>query len=284
MKKLLSLFMLLILTFSFIACTQTKNDDVKIEKIKNLYKVTIKGKNYTELVELGAYKSQKDNSNIINVWVYGKNNGESYTPILVVETQNSLLATALVECATYYPLVYIGDVNGDNDEEIIVNNVRTAMGIGEYKLQIFETKNELTSIYDFPRTDYVYYGPNANIPYDELNFGFTGELLDNFNLCIQHSGLNYKKTITLAEEKIDTSFYDEEGIVLNKNVNVIKFNTFYNIEVKDIDNDGVCEIIGDQNVSYGTIKSIGTATIILKYQQDASFKPIQVEFSEEWQR
>ena len=279
MKKALSLFMVFILACSLIACTDNEKANVKIEKRNDLYEITINNTTYAELAELGTYKSKKADSNIKNVWVYGKNSGEPYNPVLVVETKDSLLATTLVECATYYPSVYIGDVNGDADEEIIVNNVRTAMGIGEYKLQVFQAKDELVSIYAFPKTDYIYNGPDADIPYDELNFGFTGELLDNYQLLIKFPSLNYQRTITLESNKTDSSFFDENGTVKNKNENVLKFSTFSNVEVADVDNDGVCEIIGSQNVSYGVIKSIGSVNVVLKYQQtEKTFKPVQVEF------
>ena len=245
------------------------------------FTIKIGDKTYSDLVKLASFKSEKPDSNIVNACVYGKTD-EVYEPILVVETKDNLLAKVLIKCATYYPIVYFGDINGDEKEEVIVNNVRTAMGIGVYKLQVFEIRNELISLYDFPKSDYIYYGPNPYIPYEELNFGFSGELLDGYKMSIKFPDLNYEKTIQLPQNKIDDSFYSESGTALNKNTNVLEFNTFFNVELVDVDSDGVFEIVGTQHVSYGIIRSIGHATVVLKYiQSDSSFEPIKVEFTQE---
>ena len=243
------------------------------------YTITINGERYSQLELLNQPEDCGRYGNVVGAWVYGKTENETeYTPILLVQTEDGLMAERLDPCATYYPLIYVADVDGDQEDEVIVNNVRTAMGIGQYRLHVFSTASSvLTSIYDFPKTVYTYSGSDADIPYDELNFGFQGYVRDGFQLYIENPSLHYEETVLLEGTTIDSSLWDEDGQALASEENVIRFNTFHDVEVMDIDGDGVFEIVGKQHVAYGTKRSIGVMSVTLQYKAGA-FEVVQAVF------
>ena len=282
MKRIIMILALLFIFCS--ACTPSKNNEkILIEKNDTTYTLTIGETVYSQLEKLYEYSPDLNKKgNILSACVYGKTIGEvtEYNPILVVETNDGLFAEVLDTCATYQPKVFVNDVDGDGNDEIVVNNVRTAMGIGEYRLQVFRTeKDGLTSIFNFPETAYIYNGPESDIPYDKLNLGFIGKLEDGYKLRLEFPSIEYEELISLNEKMIDNSLFDENGTPLSKSENIVKFNTFHSVEVADKNSDGVCEIVGKQNIFYGVLRSIGEVEIILNYNTEIkSFGVVAVRF------
>lgn len=280
MKKMLILLAVVALLFT--SCAATPEERVQIHNdADGLYTITIGQESYSQLEQLNKLEDCGSNGNITGAWIYGKTKDETeYTPILLVQTKEGLTAQLLDVCATYYPLLYAADVDGDKEDEVIVNNVRTAMGTGQYRLQVFAAEaSGLTPLYSFPKTAYTYHGTDADIPYDELNFGFHGYLRDGFRLFVEYPALRYEETISLRDATIDASLWDENGQTLAPEEDVLRFNTFHSVDVLDIDDDGVFEIVGKQHVSYGTKRSIGVMAITLQFNKDAGdFAVVQVAF------
>ena len=282
MKKWMWLVCVFLCVLLVGGCAVTPEDAVQIhEDGDGLYTITIGEERYSQQELLNQLEDCGNYGNIVGAWVYGKTKDETeYTPILLVQTKEGLMAKRLDLCATYYPLLYVADINGDKEDEVIVNNPRTAMGIGQYRLHVFSTASSvLMSIYNFPKTAYTYSGSDADIPYDELNFGFQGYVRDGFQLYIENPSLHYEETVLLEDTMIDSSLWDENGQPLVPEENVIRFNTFYDVEVVDIDNDGVFEIVGKQHVAYGTKRSIGVMSITLQYKKEVGdFEVVQAVF------
>ena len=282
MKKWMRLVCVFLCVLLVGGCAVTPEDAVQIhEDGDGLYTITIGEERYSQQELLNQLEDCGNYGNIVGAWVYGKTKDETeYTPILLVQTKEGLMAKRLDLCATYYPLLYVADINGDKEDEVIVNNPRTAMGIGQYRLHVFSTASSvLMSIYNFPKTAYTYSGSDADIPYDELNFGFQGYVRDGFQLYIENPSLHYEETVLLEDTMIDSSLWDENGQPLVPEENVIRFNTFYDVEVVDIDNDGVFEIVGKQHVAYGTKRSIGVMSITLQYKKEVGdFEVVQAVF------
>ena len=266
------------------------NSKYIIKKGLNLYDIRIDDTEYENMNIMfycgGSIKGNDEEPEAS--YIFGKKGGQSYDPILAVMLNGKPLIFELDTCHTYNPLVYMKDIDGDGKDEVIVDSVRTAMGIGEYVLYIFKIEEgNLVELYRFPSISYDY-GQDSGIPHEILNFGFKSRLFDNYQLFMEFPALNFNKTINLSYCDTDNikHYYDDEEKLTNKieMVDIIRFYCFQETHVEDIDGDGIYEIIGWQNADiypFTNDRSIGAVKIVLKFNvSKQQMEVIEVDFRE----
>ena len=224
--------------------------------------------------------SEKD----MSVYIYGKAWEGEYIPILAVESKEQLLLFELERCDLYPPKIYLGDIDGDGQDEIVFHSTIFYRQNPIHVLKI--EGNELVELYRFPQ-----YIDDLNVPITEIkdsisddliNFGFMGCLLDGYKIRIDFLALQFSKIIDLSNTEYDhiqlDLYFDKNGKVL-KPLSELYFDYFYDIELKDVNEDGICDIIGRQNVGFQYKQSLGNVIIVLKYNsEDKQMKVMSVDF------
>lgn len=163
--------------------------------------------------------------------------------------------------ACYFGHVQVGDVDGDRDCEIILQqNVGITGGAGSYISRVFDFKDgEIVEMYS---------------SYDGEVFikdtGFSIKLLNDKKYEISNSITGYSEIFQSVSE--DESYYDfwydENGDPRNRSIMVDSFSEF---TVCDTDGNGVNEIVCTQVVSLiSHTNVIGHAKTILKYNTEKS--------------
>lgn len=238
-------------------------------------------KNYQILYSCESLSGQS--GPIKSAEIYGYEFVAEYEPLLIVHINNNdtPLLFHLAMCYTYYPLVYLQDIDGDGADEIIVESVIRATSIGEFVLHVLKViDNELVELYRFPTYDYVKDG----IQYEVCNFGFKGKLLDHYKLLFEFPSLNFSKIIDYSDNgRVNIKqYYNGKGKPLDETEDPLLFQCFQRIDVEDMDGDGIYEIIGRQNIRITGHRGIGTAIITLKYNvENQKMEVINVDV-EEW--
>ena len=260
---------------------------------REVFNIEIGDRKHEGLFLLASCKSSSA-SKPMSLNVYGKsyspyneNNSDGYIPILAITKEDKLLLFEWERCDVYPPWIYMGDIDGDGQDEIIF---RSTIFYGNFPAHVLKiVGNELVELYRFPQ-----YTDNPNVPITEIrdsipkeraNFGFTSRLLDGYKILIEFPALQFSKTIDLSASAFDhirlDSFYDENGKPLNDSLYDLSFNYFHKIDLSDVDGDGICEVIGKQNIGLKYKQSIGNVKVTLKYSsQSKTMEVIAVDLEE----
>ena len=105
-------------------------------------------------------------------------------------------------------------------------------------------------------------GDNQTMPY---HTGFSSKFLENYRLEITNKSVGFRKIIDLSGRYAE-GFFDEAGKgKLNLDIHCDSFMEFV---PKDVDGDGVFEILCSQYASlYGHADGIGYAKSVLKFDE-----------------
>lgn len=255
--------------------TDFKNTDKAISVTQNengLYDIQEGETIYTDLAIVDSAESSfGSDADTKSATIYGVlPEIETHEPLLVIMYKDTPLLFHLEPChASFYPEVYLHDIDGDGKDEVIVYAIRAASGAGiDSVLHILQVgDNSICEIYRFPA--YAYDRTSSErMPDEILNFGFASELLDGYQLRFRHLVGDYEKTVDVFDYlKGDMRCYDENGKVVGRITDIATFTCFQHIEVADVDGDGLYEIIGKQRVNIPESRSIGSAVITLKFNQ-----------------
>ena len=202
---------------------------------------------------------------------YDKGNELSDHYLAVVLWDKIILKDILTEenQANYDGSLFLSDLDGDGDEEIVLQEL-----VGGATGAVF-----LSRIFNFEDGEIVeifYSDCHNDKRYDT---GFSSKLLEDKQIAIENKFTNYKETFAI-KERSDAYYeilYDEN----NKDLQIM-VSTFIQIEPVDMDNDGAYELKCQQSTSLlGHSDYIGTAVSVLKFDKsDREFKVIKAWF--EW--
>lgn len=175
---------------------------------------------------------------------------EVYNSYLAVESKSKVLFKKLPDCMGNG--IEIADIDGNGKDEIIVQNtIGASGGVGQFASYIFEVNDNI---------DEIFYSANTS-PFDT---GFEVVFDDNSPIVIKNVFTGYEKALDNSKEKDLNIFFDEEGKVIK--TEDISCDSFYRFYPKDVDDDGVYEIVAVQYVSlYGHSDGIGFAESVLRY-------------------
>ncbi len=153
----------------------------------------------------------------------------------------------------------LGDVDGDRDQEIIINETLSASGGGgQY----------LSRIYDYADGKIVEIYSTIDQDISFKSTGFAAEILKDKKLKIKNIFTGYDKEISFAarDDEYFESWYDKNG---NPEDIEILVDSCYDFTPIDIDDDNICEIECYQYVSLVDHSDfIGTAVSVLKFNPD----------------
>lgn len=183
------------------------------------------------------------------------------TAFLAVETKEKILFKEL-DTMTYSEIVYVCDIDGLKGDEIVVQACNgMSGGAGNYVSYVFKVDNYIKTIF---------YSNSLN----DVRFetGFVSKLQAPFEVEI-YNYLTDKKTVLNCKDRKDYigTLFKKNGKPIDKTYGAM-FDSFYEFKPKDIDNDGVYELICKQYTSlYNHSDYIGTAKSVLKYDKDYNF-------------
>ena len=172
--------------------------------------------------------------------------------------------------------LYFADLDGDEDKEIILHETKDAFGgAGQYHARIYDFSGGIEEIFSS-------YDPTNNI----FDTGFSSTLLKDNMMRVENSFTGYSTTFEVKrenEEYFTQWWYDEEGNPSDWSMGIDSFNRF---EPRDVDKDGVSEILCRQYTSlFSHNDYVGSAVTVLKYNTetkefyvfDAEYVPDQRE-------
>lgn len=197
-------------------------------------------------------------------------NGVYHDCYLAVVTESKILLKDLsdYDCGSYEDSLYLCDTDGDGIDEIIVQQtVAMSGGTGGYLSRIFTlVGDKIQEVFSSTAID-------GNL----FDTGFTSEFLNGYRLKITNKITGYYTNIDISNRYIG-EFFDENG--KGKSNNVISCDSFMEFVPKDIDGDGVCEIVCKQ---YASLEShadyIGYTESVLKINSKAQkFEVVKAEF------
>jgi len=250
----------------------------------NIPKVGLKNLQLGELAEGKITKNNLEMDTKSRVYILcdntgydGSNSTLCHPSYLAVEAETKVLFKALNE--SHGEELYLRDIDGDKLDEIIIQQgISGNSGSFTSFSSIFKVgRNEIKKIYYNSNYDDNNYG--------ELAAGFSGIPKDGFKIEISNKFTGYKKTIDYTNTYDKFKEAGEKNNVFNKNGKVIsdwkvEFGGFYTFEPKDIDDDGVYEIVCEQRGELNNvIDHIGYAKSVLKFNpKTQKFKVIKAEF------
>ncbi len=170
--------------------------------------------------------------------------------------------------ANYDGSLFLSDLDGDSDDEIILQEL-IGGGTGVvYISRVFDFKND--EIVE------IFYSDYSKV-YDT---GFSSKLLEDKKIIIENKFTNSKETFSL-EGRFDDHYYKTLYDEKFKDT-VIELDSFSGIEPVDIDNDGVYELKCRQYTSLlGHLNYIGTSVSVLKFDEtDKTFKVVEAWFED----
>lgn len=228
--------------------------------------IVIKQKMAGKLVGEDAPKS--------NVYVLGVNqdSGEKHASYLAIALYDTLLLRDL-KTLCHNDLLYLSDIDADGLDEIILHqHLDDFGGSGQYLSRIFQLENgTICEMFNSTTTDPL------NAESGTFDTGFSGELLEGKKLMIKNEKVGYQTVIDISEKYID-DFFDEQG----KGPSYLRCNcdNFFEFEPKDVDGDGVAELLGKQSIFlFNHADGLGYVSTVLKYNvQTQCFSVINAEF------
>ncbi len=209
---------------------------------------------------------------------YARYGGKFYhDPYLAVMTDSKVLFKDLISeygDGCYGQSLNLFDVDGDGlDEIIITQTVGISGGAGSRWARIYKVKDdEICEIF------------NSEVNKETFDSGFISELKDEFKLEIKNKFTDFKTTLDLRERSKKWNYigvyFDEDGKALDKYDDPISCDSFYKFTPKDVDGDGVFEIVCLQYVSLnGHTDYIGDAKSTLKFNLETeNFEVVDAEF------
>lgn len=208
---------------------------------------------------------------------YTISNDMYHIPYLVVVLSDKVLIKDLTDQdannGSYSDTLYIADVDGDGIDEIIVQQtVGMSGGAGSYLSRVFKVEEEkIREIFTSVLQE------SSDADWTVWNTGFTSEFLNDYKLRISNEAVNYRTTIDISN-RYAAEFFDQDG--KGKSRMGILCDSFREFAPKDVDNDGIYELICLQYVSLADHSDyIGDAKTILKYNvKSQTFEVAQAEF------
>lgn len=194
---------------------------------------------------------------------------EARDSYLIAELENETVFFDLQDAA-YGNLLYLRDIDGDKQNEVILQRTVDAFGgAGQYSSRIFKIKNN--AIYE------MFNSLSGETLFDS---GFKSEFLNGYTLKIYNTLTDFETVIDISEHYI-LDFFDENG---KAKLDVgISCDSFMEFTPQDVDDDGVFEIIG---VQYAFMTNhadgVGYAKTVLKYSpQSETMQVVKADFEVE---
>jgi len=211
-------------------------------------------------------KSVRSRAYLFNDYSQTDNAGIYHSSYLDVETGNKVFLQSLP--SAYADNISTVDIDGDKIDEIIIQStVGMSGGAGQYVSQVLKVSDKgLEKVFCFSAEE-------------EFNTGFECTIQENFVICIKNTFTKYETVIDFSkQEKYLNLLYDEDGRVINK-IDIL-CDSFYEFIPKDVDSDGIYEIVCAQYVSlYGHGDYIGDAKCVLKFNSKAErFEVLEAYF------
>ena len=288
-KRVLACILLITCFLSLISCSFSKpvsenKSEIAIQKTSNgFYNIKDGEKLYEDLEIVNSCNgSFGESGRIKSAEIYKPVNLSpyQYIPILIVMYNETPLLFYLEECYTYNPTVYLYDIDGDGEDEIIVDSLRAASSRVETVLFILKVvEGKLEVLYRFP--EYTYDYSKGNIPYEILDFGFTSQLLNNYKLKVEFPATGFSKTFDISSLSKKGLLYNLKGKLLPdaKTENIIYFGCFVLSDLQDVDEDGIYEIIGQQIAGMFGEENLGNTEVVLKYNtQKKQMEVLKIKF------
>lgn len=288
MKKyrIFSLILFVLLLFSSCNFNQVeKSKEKEHQELKNAVITYNQGEMFRiSLAEAGledvfiqkatGFEKIDNESDWCQVFLLGDDRFEQSKPcdyyLAVVCGENVYLKEAAI--CSYGSGIELCDFDGDGDKEILLQEAIGATGgAGQYS----------SSVLDFENGKFIEMFSDSNALYNGENrtTGFSIEILQGNKFKIKNSITNYCEIFDFKNkpEKYLNGLYDENGEVIERKISV---DSFFEFIPKDIDNDGIYEIVCRQYVSLiGHSDHLGNAKTILKYNnKTATFEIIDAEF------
>lgn len=167
------------------------------------------------------------------------------------------------------PGCYFADVDGEKGEEIIVHmDTGGSGGYGSYVSYVFKVdEGKILTLFD-SETDNIF--KNA----------FESRLESPFKAVVYCKDVGYEKTLDLKDwDASDMEYiYDAEGNPIDYDY-VVNFDSFYKFEPKDVDKDGIFEVVCRQYASLGShVSCVGFTELVLSF--DDHDEIISAKFTE----
>ena len=304
MKRFFSFSVLILILLISTGCCNNENKlepmqpGVRIEQVGEVYGSEIYHKNADEILKLyniyiggtvcknqylatSCEPSAENKGPVISVEAYRTSTyGDEYNPIIIIKTKDIIFAEILETTINYQPFLYLNDIDGDGEDEIIINSPYSQTFLSPNNLLILKIiDNKLQQLVKMPAIQWI---PNESFPHKSYDFGFSTKLLDNYKAIIEFSALQYKEIINLPKDETYWEDYNEKnGKLISDGTNKILFEQFINIYPEDIDNNGIHEIIVLQNMRLPTTRSVGAIRIVLKFNTEKQqMNIIKVDFQE----
>lgn len=277
-RRAMLLAALLLCFIVLVLCCSGCNDaalegesNVAVQKKSNdFYDIVTDDKIYKDMKILFSCDSSSGGFGAVtSAEIYGPDHVYPYIPLLIAMHNNAPLLFELEESNAMHPVVYMQDIDGDQEDEIIVDSIQAASNRVKsvlYVLKVIDDKLEV--LYKFPANGYA---ETDDISSETNNFGFTSRLMENQQLLVEYPGTDYRAVFDIAHLLADGgALYNSKGRLLPdiETTNVLCFESILVVNVQDIDGDGAAEIIGRQTVDMDGLggNPLGSAEIIFKYQ------------------
>lgn len=222
-------------------------------------------------------KTEQNKSPVYIFCDYTVSNNMYHIPYLAVALSDKVLIKDLSDSnednGSYYDILSLADVDGDGADEIIVQQtVGMSGGAGSYLSRIFKINGDkIQEMFTSVLQD------SSDADWSIWNTGFTSEFLSGGKLRISNSFTDYH-IIADISKKYAADFFDREG--KGQSGLVISCDSFNEFTPKDVDGDGIYEIVCLQYVSLTDHSDyIGDAKTVLKYNTKLqTFEVVESEF------
>lgn len=220
--------------------------------------------------------SEQKTSSVYILCDYTISKNMYHIPYLAVVLNDKVLIKDLSDgdeySGSYNDELFVADVNGDGADEIIVQqDLGMSGGAGSFLSRIFKVNGDnieeiFTSILQ-----------NSDNSWRVWDTGFTSEVLNGRKLEITNKFTGYSTTIDISqrysEDVFDTNGKWKTGLT-------ISCDGFKEFVPKDVDNDGIYELVCLQYVSLADHSDyIGDVRSVLKYNRKSqTFEVTQSEF------
>lgn len=180
-----------------------------------------------------------------------KNEEAGYALVIEVATGSAVLKKELdsgVIPRSHESMLYLGDVDGDEIKEILIHhNTGGVGGFGLWQTWVLKIKgNEIHTLFE---------------NFNEFDTGFESRFLDGYQLEVKNRFTDYSFVFGVKDSHKAYIANSQEMPAGN-----ICLDPFYVFEPKDVDDDGICEIVCAQYSSIiGHADYTGTAHSVLKF-------------------
>ena len=180
-----------------------------------------------------------------------ENEETGYTLVVEVDTGHTVLKKELdfeVIPLSHESMLHLGDVDGDEIKEILIHhNTGGVGGFGIWQTWVLKIEgNEIHTLFE---------------NFDEFDTGFESRFLDGYQLEVENRFTGYSLVFGVKDSHktyIANSIEMPDGNIC--------LDPFCMFEPKDVDDDGICEIVCKQYSSIiGHADYTGTANSVLKF-------------------